>query len=357
MTDPVKDAGTVIVAGFGAGAMPDVLASAARAGALGGVILFKRNLAGKAPIEIARQNAELAAPFGDLAPLIAVDQEGGRVARLGPPVIALPPMRRLGAIDDVTLTRRAGAALGRQLAALGFDLDFAPVLDVATNPANQVIGDRAFSDRAEVVARHGIAFAQGLESACILACGKHFPGHGDTVEDSHFELPALPHALERLMAVELLPFREAAPSVGSIMTAHIVFRALDPDRPATLSRRVITGLLRETLGYRGLIVSDDLEMKAIASHFSVGEAACGAVDAGCDAVLICSRPALFEEAREALAERAGADSVFGERLAEAARRVREVRSRLRVAPLLEEVALRAALDDEEAREVMRALGG
>lgn len=351
--DAYRHAGQVIVAGFPAGDPPDELLEALRARALAGVILFKRNVG--SPIEVARRVRTIADAAPDEPPIVAVDQEGGRVQRFGPPVLELPPMRRLGEIDDVELTRTAARALGRQLAALGVNLDFAPVLDVCTNPANEVIGDRAFGSDPELVARHGCAFARGLADAGLLACGKHFPGHGDTLEDSHFELPALPHDLERLERVELLPFRAAAGVVGSIMTAHVLFRALDPSRPATLSPIVIEGLLRKRLGYDGLIVSDDLEMRAIADRWPAGSAAVEAIAAGCDLVLICNRTELVARTRDALAERARADRRFAARLAAAAERVRLARTKLACAPVTDEARLEEVFADPEAARVREAL--
>src|SRR5688572_1439217 len=224
-------AGQVLVGGF-PGTVPfEPLLDAAARGELGGIVLFKRNLG--SPIEVAR----LVAAFDEKAPidrplLVAIDQEGGRVARLGRPVLELPPMRRLGERDDPELTRRAGRVLGGQLAALGVTTNFAPVLDVDTHPANPVIGDRSFGRDAETVTRHGLAFAHGLAAGGILACGKHFPGHGDTELDSHLALPRLTHAWERLERVELAPFRAACGDLQMIMTAHVVFEAIDADRPA-----------------------------------------------------------------------------------------------------------------------------
>jgi beta-N-acetylhexosaminidase len=351
--DPERWAGQVIVAGFAAGDPPRELLDALRERMLGGVILFKRNVT--APLEVARRVRMLAGAAPEEPPIVAVDQEGGRVARFGPPILQLPPMRRLGEIDDVELTRAAARALGRQLAALGVNLDFAPVLDVDTNPRNEVIGDRAFGSDPELVARHGRAFAAGLADAGLLACGKHFPGHGDTLEDSHFDLPALAHDLERLERVELLPFRAAASELGSIMTAHILFRALDPGRPATLSPIVLGGLLRQRLGYRGIIVSDDLEMRAIAERWPAGEAAVLAIAAGCDLLLICKRTELVAEARDALAARAREDDRFAARLADAAERARNARAKLACAPIVSEAELDAALRDPEAERVRAAL--
>lgn len=351
--DAYRHAGQVIVAGFAAGDPPPELLEALRARSLAGVILFKRNVT--SPVEVARRVRMIADAAPEEPPIVAVDQEGGRVQRLGPPVLQLPPMRALGDRDDVELTRAAARALGRQLAALGINLDFAPVLDVFTNPANEVIGDRAFGSDPERVARHGCAFAEGLADAGLLACGKHFPGHGDTLEDSHFDLPALPHDLARLEAVELRPFRAAAGVVGSIMTAHILFRALDPGRPATLSPIVIDGLLRKSLGYSGLIVSDDLEMKAIADRWPAGSAAVEAISAGCDLVLICKQTELVEQARDALADRARADARFAARLADAAERVRKARAKLVCSPITDAARLEEIFADPEAVRVREAL--
>lgn len=347
-----EDAGRVLVAGYPSGDPPASLVRALAEDALGGVILFKRNLV-DGPAGAAAQIRALAVGSAR-TPLVAVDQEGGRVQRLRAPLLELPPMRALGARDDVALTRRAARALGRQLAAIGINVDLAPVLDVDTNPNNPVIGDRSFGADPHLVARHGVAFARGLADAGLLACGKHFPGHGDTEKDSHFDLPALAHDLARLEAVELVPFRAAVGEVGAVMTAHIVFRALDPDRPATLSRRVIAGLLRERLGYRGLVVSDDLEMKAIADHYAIGEAVVGAIRAGCDLLLICAQVELVDEARAALAAEAARDAAFATRLAEAIARVDAARARLSCAPG-DPAALARAFADEEAEAVRIAL--
>jgi beta-N-acetylhexosaminidase len=320
MDSPFHDlAGRVLVAGFDGKVAPAPVLADLAASRLAGVILFKRNLGG--PEEVMALNASLidAAPPGS-PPLIGVDQEGGRVARLGPPVAALPPMRRLGARDDPRLTERAGSVLGAQLAALGFSMDFAPVLDVDTNPDNPVIGDRAFSDDPEHAAAHALAFSDGLLSAGVASCGKHFPGHGDTDLDSHLALPTLAHPRERLDAVELAPFRAAKGRIPAIMTAHVIFEALDPGVPATMSRVALTSLLRGELGYEGAIISDDLEMRAVYDHFGVAETAVRAIEAGCDLLLVCSKLDELERAREALATKAELDPSFRARLEDAASR-------------------------------------
>jgi beta-N-acetylhexosaminidase len=189
-----------------------------------------------------------------------------------------------------------------------------------------VIGDRAFGTDPETVTRRALAFARGLDAAGVLACGKHFPGHGDTATDSHLELPRIDHALERLERVELLPFqRAAAAKLPMIMTAHVVFAALDPQTPATLSSRVVTGLLREKLDYQGVIVSDDLDMKAIADRMGAGEAAVGAVRAGCDVLLLCREASHQQQARDSLIREGERDSELRRRIGESATRVRAMK--------------------------------
>ncbi|HEX6975180.1 MAG TPA: glycoside hydrolase family 3 N-terminal domain-containing protein, partial [Vicinamibacterales bacterium] len=189
---------------------------------------------------------------------------------------------------DEKLVERFARALAAELKAVGISMDYTPVLDILTNRANPVIGDRALAEKAEDVARLGTILIKTLQAEGIAACGKHFPGHGDTSVDSHFELPLIEHPPDRIERVELVPFKAAIEAdVASIMTAHILIPALDPERPATLSPTIVTGMLREKLGFRGLVLSDDLEMKAIGNRYGISEATVAAIGAGCDAVLMC----------------------------------------------------------------------
>jgi beta-N-acetylhexosaminidase len=174
--------------------------------------------------------------------------------------------------------------------AVGISLDYAPVLDVHTNPRNPVIGDRALGDDPEVVARFGRAIIEEMQNAGLAACGKHFPGHGDTAADSHLELPIVEHPPDRLRAIEFAPFKAAIEArVAFIMTAHVLVPSIDEQNPATLSSRIVKHMLRDELGYQGVIVSDDLEMKAISERTDPGDAAVGAIAAGCDALLMCGK--------------------------------------------------------------------
>lgn len=339
----VDDVGQVLWVGFHGTVVPERLRAQIAAAEVGVVVVFKRNLVvevvpGPVPQEVVDVAAlvELDRALHAAAPvnapvLVAVDQEGGVVQRVRAPATQWPPMLCLDghpAPDDEGLARAVGLALGRELAALGFDIDFAPVLDVHTNDQNPIIGDRAFGREAEAVARRALALAEGLAAGGVLACGKHFPGHGDTATDSHLELPRLDHRWERLEAVELLPFRRAAAAgLPMIMTAHVVFAALDEREPATLSPAVIDGLLRRRLGYGGVIVSDDLDMKAIAAHFGIGDAAVRAIAAGCDALLLCRDEAHQAEARSALIHAGERDSGVRARLGESAARVRAMKAK------------------------------
>ncbi len=341
-------AGQVLVVGFAGKDAPGELLGPCARGELGGIILFKRNL-GTMHEVAALVGRFVAASPPDLPLLVAVDQEGGRVARLGAPLLRLPPMAMLGRLDDVGLTARAGELLGRQLRALGFNMNFAPVLDVNTNPDNPVIGDRAFGPDPACVVRHGLAFGRGLSRGGVLACGKHFPGHGDTDLDSHLALPRLRHGRERLDEIELAPFRAARGALPALMTAHVIFDALAPGKPATVAREVVTDLLRGELGYDGVVVSDDLEMRALSDHYDVAQAACLAIEAGCDILLVCSRADWALRAQAALATRAEADPPFRSRLAEAADRAIALRRARPPAPHGDPATLDAALLVEEAR--------
>jgi beta-N-acetylhexosaminidase len=234
-------------------------------------------------------------------------------------------MRRLAELGDPELCRSAGRVLGRQLRALGVSIDFAPVLDVDSNPENPVIGDRAFGPDPAAVIRFALPFAEGLHEAGVASCGKHFPGHGDTDLDSHLALPRVVHARNRLDAVELAPFRAAIRALPAMMTAHVIYDALDPGVPATLSHRIVTGLLKEELGYGGVVISDDLEMRAVSERFGVVDAGVRAIEAGCDALLVCSDVAAMLRLRDALGRRAEADRAFADRLADAAKRTRALR--------------------------------
>jgi beta-N-acetylhexosaminidase len=322
--------GQLIVVGFDGTAVPEELTVDLAACHRAGVILFKHNLPSlESTWTLCRQ--VLSVCDARLPPLIAVDQEGGRVTRLPHPIRSLPSMRRLAALDDVQLVERAAELVAKGLCALGFNCNFAPVLDVDSNPLNPVIGDRSFSNEPHQVAHYGLAFARGLGRGGVLACGKHFPGHGDTLCDSHLELPVVSRPLDVLERVELLPFREAVSrSIDALMTAHVVFPELDPSFPATLSKAIITDLLRIRWGYDGLVITDDLDMGAIRQGYSLQASAVAAIRAGCDILLVGHSLQQAGLVLDALVSEAECDPIFSERVCESARR--SLSARLRCPP-------------------------
>ncbi len=308
-------AGQLICGGFAGPALSTTFRAALSRGERGGAVIFKRNIETAEGVLELNRAISGAAP-SELPPLIAVDQEGGRVARLKAPLLSVPPMRVLAERKDPALLRRVARAQGEELAALGFTMNASPVLDVDTNPDNPIIGDRSFSRDPEEAARLALAYADGLADASLLTCGKHYPGHGDTDKDSHLELPTVSHPKERLMSVELLPFRRAAAhGLDAFMTAHVVYPALDPGVPATQSHVICTDLLRGELGFRGVVISDDLEMKAISQD--TGDTAVRAIAAGCDLLLVCSDEERQEVAVAALAREIDASPAFKARCEEA----------------------------------------
>lgn len=323
-TELERQAASLFTVGFHGKAVSDDLRGLLARG-VGGVILFARNVG--TPAEVLELNRDIKRT-ANRPLLLAVDQEGGQVARLRAGFTEIPPMRAVGLARSAPLARELGRLIGRELRAVGFDMNYAPVLDIDTNPDNPVIAARSFGRDPELVSELGLALAAGLQEAGIAACGKHFPGHGDTSQDSHLELPMLAHPLERLERVELAPFAAAASAgIASLMTAHVIFAAVDPTYPATMSHAVITGILRRKLGYDGMVVTDDVEMKAIADNYGVAEAVLLGLNAGVDHFLCCHTAALAHEAIDAIVEAVHAGKLSQQALGNAARRFNSVLAR------------------------------
>lgn len=313
--------GQLLTVGFEGTSAPAHVLGRVAASEVGGVMLFRSNV--ESPEQVADLVGALrrAAP-PDLPLVVATDQEGGAVQRLRAPLTVWPDMMSVGSAGDPALTRAVGEALGGELAALGIQWDFAPVLDVHTNSENPVIGRRAFGCTPATVVLHALAFWRGLRSAGVLGCGKHFPGHGDTVADSHLTLPVVSHDEGRLRAVELAPFRAAAAAgIEALMTAHVRFPAFEPELPATLSHRLLTRLLREEWHYEGVVASDDLGMKAVAERYSIEELAVEGLRAGIDTLLIRESRERQEQALAALVSAAERQAGVRARIEESAARV------------------------------------
>ena len=286
----------------------------------GGMILFARNLEHPAQIIELTNGLQARSPHFPL--LIAIDQEGGRVSRLPKEFTIFPPCAVIAACCSEELAYAAASVTAAELRAVGINMNMAPVLDVHSNPANPIIGDRAYGTEPHIVAELGLAAIRGLQGKGVVACGKHFPGHGDTSTDSHKELPVVRASVDTLFERELPPFHYAiANGLASVMTAHVLYPALDAQRPATLSPTILTGLLREQWGFNGVIVTDDLEMHAISDHHSVGDAAVQAFLAGADLLLICKDRGRAIAAMEAVHKAVESGTIPPSRLEASVRRI------------------------------------
>ncbi|MEV4622071.1 glycoside hydrolase family 3 protein [Asanoa sp. NPDC049573] len=328
MTEPggelLRLAATVLQPGFVGTVPPDWVRRWLGEG-LGGVALFARNV--RDPEQVAALTAALRAERADV--LVAIDEEAGDVTRIESRAgSSRPGNLALGAVDDIALTEEVARDLGRELAAAGVNLDYAPDADVNNNPDNPVIGVRSFGADPALVARHTGAWVTGLQAAGVAACAKHFPGHGDTAVDSHHDLPHIPRDRAGLDAVELLPFRAAIEAgVQAVMTGHLLVPAVDPDLPATLSRSVLTGLLRDELGFQGAVITDAMEMRAVVNRFGFEGAVVSALAAGADAICIGGEhadEATAERLRTAIARAVLSGELAEERLTEAAKRVQHL---------------------------------
>lgn len=301
---------------------------------LGGMILFDKNIVNAR--QVVQLTHDLQKEAGELPLFLGIDQEGGVIKRI-PGGTNLPGQMALGATGNVTLAKAAGKLTGEELRALGLQVNFAPVLDVNSNPDNPIIGMRSFGSDADMVSRLGLATIQGLRQAGVIAAVKHFPGHGDTTVDSHLGLPVLTHNRERLDAVELKPFRTAIEGgVDMIMTGHIAFPTIDHEHvtslkdgsqvpiPATLSKKILTGLLREEMGYQGIIISDAFTMNGIAEHFGEKQAVERAVNAGVDIILMPQNP---EAAHETLVQAVKKGRIPVETIHKSVKRILELKAK------------------------------
>ncbi len=260
---------------------------------IGGVILFKRNV--ESPEQVRNLCAEIQAlrhRMPNKAPLfISIDMEGGRVHRLKAPFTQWPALAHVGKLDSTSVAFRFAQAMGDELRAVGINLDYAPSIDIFNNPQNTVIGDRALSTKADIVAKLGSALVRGYIKSDIIPCAKHFPGHGHTLVDSHYGLPVEEKTLAELDAEELEPFKKVIRArLDLIMIAHIMFPKIDPTWPASLSEIFIKDILRGQLRYRQLVISDDLDMGALKNNWDKGTIATRALQAGNNILLYCNEP-------------------------------------------------------------------
>lgn len=318
--------GQLLIGGFEGTEIGDQATRLVQEYQVGGLILYGRNIAGAG--QLVTLTNGLKALNGDGIPLfLSIDQEGGGVDRMPPEVRRTPGAYCVGQTGSVPAAQSYGDVLAAECAAFGLNLDFAPVLDVWSNPGNTVIGQRAFSADARTVAGLGPAAARRMMDQGIIPAVKHFPGHGDPAVDSHVGLPVVDKSPEELEETELIPFRAAIQSAGTdgqvpaVMVAHILLTQLDPERPASLSPAVVTGLLREELGFAGAVLTDDLTMGAVTQSYGLGEAAVLAVEAGCDILLVCHGQDSVPAVRTALLEAVASGRITAERLDESVYRI------------------------------------
>ncbi len=318
--------GQLLIGGFEGTEIGDQATRLVQEYQVGGLILYGRNIAGAG--QLVTLTNGLKALNGDGIPLfLSIDQEGGGVDRMPPEVRRTPGAYCVGQTGSVPAAQSYGDVLAAECAAFGLNLDFAPVLDVWSNPGNTVIGQRAFSADARTVAGLGPAAARRMMDQGVIPAVKHFPGHGDTAVDSHVGLPVVDKSPEELEETELIPFRAAIQSAGTdgqvpaVMVAHILLTQLDPERPASLSPAVVTGLLREELGFAGAVLTDDLTMGAVTQSYGLGEAAVLAVEAGCDILLVCHGQDSVPAVRTALLEAVASGRITAERLDESVYRI------------------------------------
>ncbi|WP_447041430.1 glycoside hydrolase family 3 protein [Streptomyces sp. DSM 118878] len=324
-SDPTLEhlANSVLQPGFEGTTAPDWVRRKISEG-LGSVVLFSRNI--ESVEQVARLTAALRAENPDL--IVAIDEEAGDVTRMEAWTgSSRPGNLALGAVDDIDLTERVAHDIGRDLHAAGVSLNFAPSADVNSNPLNPVIGVRSFGSRTDIVSRHTAAWIRGLQGAGVAACAKHFPGHGDTVVDSHYGLPQVRGSAEEIAHTALPPFIAAMEAgVRAVMTAHLLAPAYDPDLPATLSHRILVDLLRGELGFDGLLVTDGIEMGAVTDRYGIDGATVRALAGGVDTVCVGGESA--DEATADLLSTALVKAVHEgtlpeERLTGASTRVRE----------------------------------
>lgn len=323
--------GQLIIAGFDGTTVNDELRSLILEKYVGGVILFSKN------VESASQVVELNNEIKEInkvnkSPIfISVDEEGGLVSRMPSEFKDIPTNSDIAKYDDEDLSYNIGKVIGEEISSLGFNMDFAPVLDINSNPDNPVIGNRSFGDNEAIVSKLGIATMKGLKDSNIIATVKHFPGHGDTSVDSHVGLPVVENDLERLKSFELVPFQKAIDEgVDMVMVSHIMLPKIDENDPATLSKTIVTDILRKDMNYNGVVVTDDMTMGAIINNYDIGEAAVKSINAGVDIVMVCHQYENVTKVIDAIKEAVNNGSITEERIDKSVERILKLKDKYNI---------------------------
>ena len=330
LSDRKKRAGQRLIVGLAGPSPSPEFIEFCRQARPAGFILFGRNI--EEPAQVLELNRELASLVPDETPaLLTVDQEGGRVRRIKE--VDWPPMRTVGNVNNLGLTQDLAKAMADEIRALGFNLDFAPVADVDSNPKNPVIGDRSFGRDPEMVARQVVAWTQAMQRAGVICCAKHYPGHGDTSVDSHLDLPIVEKDPDDIWHLEQVPFRAVVEAgVAMVMTAHVLFPALDEEVPATMSRAILDGWLRKRLGFQGVICSDDMEMKAVRGRYELEHQLDLASRATVDLFIVSEQLSLCWESWETLVRLQEQDPAHDRLAIDSMARVHHMRERFLLEP-------------------------
>ena len=325
-----RRAASRLILGFDGLTVPPEIRKFCRDADPAGFVLFKRNVESVEQLfELNRELKSVVRP--ENPPILSVDQEGGRVLRVRES--EWPPMRWVGNLKDLQLTKKVARSMVAELQAMGFNTNWAPVADVDSNPKNPIIGDRSFSNEPGLCAQQVVAFIEEMEACGMISCAKHFPGHGDTDIDSHLDLPTVEKDPPDIERCELLPFKEAvAANVPIIMTAHVVFPAFDEAYPATMSEKILNGILRKQLGFQNVIVSDDMEMKAVRGRWPLEEQLDLSCRATVDLFLVCSDMELQWNAFETLVYLQEQDNLHNQLAIDSFRRLQELRKRYFLEP-------------------------
>lgn len=298
---------------------------------VGGIIFFKENLESTNQIVHLLNDIKSTNENNNIPLFLGIDEEGGRISRLPNEIERIPSSQKISKTNDVLFAHDIGKILGKELSTFGFNLDFAPVLDVNSNSKNPIIGDRSFGDNAEVVSSFGIETMKGLQSQNIISVVKHFPGHGDTSVDSHLELPVVNKTLEQLNKLELLPFQKAITNgTDMVMVAHILLPKIDPTSPSSMSKEIISGILRGQLNYDGVVITDDMTMKAITNNYNIASATVESVKAGSDIILIAHDYQNVISSFQALKKAVVDGEIPEERINDSVRRILQLKEKYKI---------------------------
>lgn len=307
--------GQLVISGFYGPTLDENILKLVKEDKISGVILFNRNVKDSSQLLSLNNSLKESNKNNKLPLFISVDEEGGSVTRMPSDIKRLPTNKYIGSLNNKDLSYKVGEILGEQLSYFGFNMNFAPVLDINSNPNNPVIGNRSFGNNKDIVANLGTSTMKGIQSKNIISVVKHFPGHGDTSVDSHVNLPVVNYDINRLNSFEFVPFKTAIQNgANAVMVGHILLPKIDNKYTSSMSYEIVTNILRKDLGFDGLVVSDDMTMGAITENYSIEEASVKSINAGVDLLLVCQKYENTENVLKALKEAVLNGTISKERL-------------------------------------------